>query len=184
LELWHEADALDGDVLRYVDALIRELRACEHLFALAPALNTAQRTTILRHVEAQDGVDSSWLVQATAASLAVMDAPVLMLVDPRKMPNERRSPAARLQGRSHTATLLDIGFVRMVGSRLVWGWNRELGDGLMQGYSYEKLLEARRSGMLDTQLKARLMEEVYGDVPEYVARMVDLPEPDETDEED
>jgi hypothetical protein len=185
LELWNEADALDGDVVRYVDALIRELRACQQLCAVSSSLTMAQRVTILRHVEALESVDSSWLVQSAAASLAMMDAPAFMLVDPRKMPSERGTPSGRLQGRSHTAKLLDIGFVRMVSARFVWGWNRELSETLMDEYSYEKLLEAREQGILDAQLNCRLMEEVYGDMPEDIARIVDLPEPsDMNDEQD
>jgi hypothetical protein len=36
LQIWDEADALDGDIVRYVEALIRELRACEKVFDFAP----------------------------------------------------------------------------------------------------------------------------------------------------
>lgn len=50
LRIWDEADALDGDVVRYVEALIHEVRACEAIFDLAPDVTTAQRITILRHV--------------------------------------------------------------------------------------------------------------------------------------
>jgi hypothetical protein len=40
-KLWDEADALDSDVVRYVEAIIRELRACEQVFDVAPSLTTA-----------------------------------------------------------------------------------------------------------------------------------------------
>lgn len=131
VEIWEEADALDGDVVRYVSALIRELRACEQVFEIGPELTTAQRVSIVRHVEATGVVDSASLTQAAVASIAVIDAPVLMLVDPWPMAHERQSPEGKLKGRSHVRKLLDLGFVRMVGSRFVWAWNREMADNLM-----------------------------------------------------
>lgn len=179
LQIWDEADALDGDVVRYVEALIRELRACEEAFDFAPSLDSAQRVTILRHVEAVKGVDSARLMQSAAASLAMMDAPVLMLVDPWPMADQRRAARGKLRGRSHIPALLKIGFVRMVGSRFLWAWNRELSEGLMAAYSYEKLLSAKRKGALDKVLNTALSEAVYGDLPKDVARMIDVPDPDD-----
>src|SRR5690242_18729014 len=46
LQIWDEADALDGDAVRYVEALIREVRSCEQVFDFAPSLTTTQRITI------------------------------------------------------------------------------------------------------------------------------------------
>ncbi|AUX36460.1 MULTISPECIES: hypothetical protein [Sorangium] len=179
LQIWNEADALDGDVVRYVEALIREVRSCEQVFDSAPSLTTAQRITILRHVEAVRGVESTHLMQAAAASLAMMDAPVLMLVDPWPMADERRGAKGKLSGRSHIAALLEIGFVRMVGSRFLWAWNRELSEGLMADYSYDKLLAAKRKGALDEILNSPLSEAVYGSLPKDVASRIDVPDPDD-----
>lgn len=179
LQIWDEADALDGDIVRYVEALIREVRACEAVFDFAPDVTTAQRITILRHVEAAKGADSAELTQAVAASLAMMDAPVLMLVDPWPISEERRTAKGKLKGRGHVPKLLELGFVRMVGSRFVWAWNRELSDNLMAGYSYEKLLQAKRKGTLNKILKTPISEDVYGKMPSHLAKMVDLPEPDD-----
>jgi hypothetical protein len=178
-QIWDEADALDGDVVRYVEALIRETRACEVVFDFAADVTTAQRITILRHVAAAKGVDSAELTYHVAACLAMMDAPVLMLVDPWPMSDERHSAKGKLKGRGHFPKLLELGFVRMVGSRFLWAWNRELSDSLMDGYSYEKLVRARRSGKLGEVLKTPISEEIYGKLPVGVAEMIDLPEPDD-----
>lgn len=179
MELWYEADALDSDAVMYVEALIRELRVCEQTFDLAPSLVSAQHVTILRHVKAVEGVDSVKLLQSAAASLAMMDAPVLMLVDPWPMAAEREAAAGKLLGRSHIPALLEIGFVRMVGSRFLWAWNRQLAEGLMASYSYEKLLSAKRSGALDAILNTPLSKAVHGDMPKDMARMIDFPDPDD-----
>jgi hypothetical protein len=183
LELWDEADAVDGDVVRYVEALIRELRACEHVFDMAPELTNAQRITIVRHVEPTPGVDSADLTQGAVAALAMMDAPVLMLVDPWPMASERRASAGRLRGRSHIPKLLELGFVRMVGSRFLWAWNRELSDNLMADYSYDALLEANRKGALDEILKTSLSQGIYGPLPDDVAELVDVPKPNDFTED-
>lgn len=148
LNLWDEADALDGDVLRYVEALIVELRACELVFGFAPDLTTAQRITIVRHFQANEKPTPAKQMQAVISSVAMMDAPVLMLVDPWPMAGERRTPAGKLAGRKNFPELLKVGFVRMVGSRFLWAWNHELSESLMAEYSYEKLLEAKKDGRL------------------------------------
>jgi hypothetical protein len=179
LALWDEADALDGDVVHYVEALIRELRACEQVFDSAPDLADAQRITIVRHVEALAGVDSASLTQGAVASLAMMDAPVLMLVDPWPMADERRAPVGKLTGRKHAPKLLDLGFVRMVGSRFLWAWNRYLSEGLMEGYSYDGLVAAKRSGALAPLLESPLANEVYGELPRDVAKNMGVPDPDD-----
>lgn len=115
--IWDEADALDADVVTYVEALIREFRVCDHVFGVAPTLASFQSVTILRHVEAKPGADSGELLRDTTACLAVMDAPSLMLVDPWPMPTERRAARGKVKGRSHVAQLLKLGFSRMLGSR-------------------------------------------------------------------
>jgi hypothetical protein len=183
LELWDEADALDGDVVRYVEALIRELGVCELVFDAAPSLTTAQRITIVRHIEAARGVDSADLIQGAVAALAMMDAPVLMLVDPWPMASDRRTSAGRLKGRSHIPKLLELGFVRMVGSRFLWAWNREMSDNLMADYSYDALISAKRKGALDALLKRPLSEAVYGTLSGDIAELADLPKPDDFTEE-
>ncbi|MFZ5896864.1 MAG: hypothetical protein ACOY0T_37755 [Myxococcota bacterium] len=131
VDLWDEADALDGDVVRYVEALIRELRACEAVFKHAPDLSTAQRITIVRHVEAKTKAELASLTQGAVACMAMMDAPALMLVDPWPMSAERRSPEGKLSGRQNIQKLLKLGLKRMVGSRFLWGWNAELAESLM-----------------------------------------------------
>lgn len=69
--------------------------------------------------------------------------------------------------------------MRMVGSRFVWAWNRNLQESLMADYSYEKLLQAKRKGTLNKILKTPVSEAVYGKLPSGLAKMVDLPEPDD-----
>ena len=49
----------------------------------------------------------------------------------------------------------------------------------MAGNSYEELLKAKRAGLLDKILKTPITEEVYGKFPRGLAKMVDLPEPDD-----
>ncbi len=181
LELWDEADALDGDVVRYVEALIRELRLCDQVFD-APDLTMSQRTTIVRHVEPAPGVDSIVLTRNVVASLAAMDAPVFMLVDPWPMAPERKKPAGKLMGRGHIPTLLKLGFHRMIGSRFVWAWGAEISDSCMSEYSYEGLLLARREGRLDAVLAAAISDEVHGPLPPGLAERMDLPRPEDLDE--
>ncbi len=179
LELWDEADALDSDVVNCVEALIRELRACREVFAGAPDVTMAQRITIVRHVEAVVPVQSAALTRRAVACVAMMDAPVLMLVDPWPMSQERKAPAGKLKGRSHAAKLLELGFVRMVGSRFVWAWNRQLSDSWMADYAYGKLLSAKREGRLDRVLKSPIAEEVFGPLPTDLAESLGVPDPDD-----
>lgn len=179
LTLWDEADAISADAVAYVDALIRELRACEQVFDGPPTVAMAQRITLVRHVEAAGGVDAAALTQAAVATLALRDAPVIMLVDPWPMPAERSTAAGKLEGRAHVARLLEIGFVRMVGSRYLWAWNRELAELTMADYDYDELLAAKRKGRLDGVLKASLVEGVYGDLPEELRHEMGLPDPEE-----
>lgn len=139
----------------------------------------AQRVTIVRHVEATAAVDSASLTRDAAACVAMMDAPVLMLVDPWPISRERKKPAGKLRGRSHAAKLLQLGFVRMVSSRFIWAWNRELSESSMEDYSYGKLLSAKREGKLDKVLKSSLAEEVYGPLPAQLAERLGVPDPDD-----
>ena len=93
VELWREADALDGDIVRYVEALIRELRAYEYVFGLGPSVTNAQRITIVRHVETTSKVPLERVTQEAVAALEVMDAPEFMPVVPWTMSTHRKSPA-------------------------------------------------------------------------------------------
>ena len=179
LQIWDEADAMDTDAVTYVEALIREVRACKAVFDSAPTVAMAQRVTIVRHVEAAKGVDLVTLTQAATACLAMMDAPVLMLVDPWPMPEKRRRATGKLEGRSNFPKLLKLGFKRMVGSRFVWAWNCELAEFLMADYSYQTLLSAKRKGALKNILESRISEAVYGKVAPELADHMGLPDPDE-----
>jgi hypothetical protein len=106
-----------------------------------------------------------------------------MLVDPWPMAGDRRTPSGRMKGRSHIPKLLELGFVRMVGSRFLWAWNREMSDNLMADYSYDALLSAKRKGALDDILKTPLSHAVYGPLPDDVAERVDVPKPDDFTED-
>lgn len=181
--IWDEADALDGDVVTYVDALIRELRACEATFDVAPDLTMAQHVTIIRHVETKGRVDLAELIYQVTACLAMMDAPKIMLVDPWPMSDERKSSKGKLKGRAHITKLLKLGFVRMVGSRFLWGWNCELDESLMDGYSYDKLVEARTRGDLKNILSRPVSMDVYGDLPKGLIEQAGLPDPDDSMQE-
>jgi len=177
VQLWDEADALDGDIVRYVEALIREVRVCDQVFGLGPTLTHGQRVTVVRHVEAAAGVHLPRLTQEAVGALAVMDAPVFMLVDPWPMSSERRSPSGKLKGRGNFPLLLKLGFHRMVGSRFLWAWNSELADGLMHSYSYRKLRAALQRGDLIQILGSPVAHEVYGPMPAELAEAVDVPVP-------
>lgn len=183
LDVWDEADACDGDVVRYVEALIRELRACKAVFGSAPDLTMAQRITIVRHVEAKDPANLASLTQSAVACIAMMDAPVLMLVDPWPMSAERRSAQGKLNGRQNIQKLLELGFKRMVGSRFLWAWNAQLRRRLMRGYSYQGLLGAKRQGALDSLLSSSVATEVYGELPSALAHAVDVPQPEDLERE-
>lgn len=179
IDLWDEADALDADVVRYIEALIREVRACEEVFEIAPTVTHAQRITIVRHVDSFSTADLPALTCEATAALAVMDAPGMMLVDPWPMASERGSAAGKLKGRAQFPELLKLGFQRMVGSRFMWCWSRELSEGLMASYSYATLLAAKRKGELDKVLNASLGEELHGPLPPGLAAIVDLPAPND-----
>ncbi len=179
LRLWEEADSLDVDVAQYVDALIRELRACEAVFQVAPTLTLSQRTTIVRHIELVEGRGTPSLSSQVVASIAMMDAPVLMLVDPWPMPEQRAQAEGRLGGRGVVATLLQLGFSRMISSRFVWAWNREMSECMLAEHSFEELLDAKRSGALDEVLRARIAEELHGPYSEILG----FPEPEDYSDE-
>jgi hypothetical protein len=184
-KLWDEADALDADVVAYVDALIRELRACAQVFICSPSSPTmAQHITILGHLALDAQVeDSVRLWRDVSACVAMMDVPTIMLVDPHAMPQERKKSVNKLKTRNQIVGLKELGFVRMVGSRFLWGWNREMSDSAMSDYSYAQLLAAKQTGALDAVLKAHISEEVYGEVPDHVKKMMGLPDPDDSMED-
>lgn len=177
-QIWDEADALDGNAVGYVDSLIRELRACAEVFGMHANVISAQHITLLSRVEAVADAEPAELLQATAASLAMMDAPVFMLVDPWPA-GDAASSAAKLKARGHIIKLLELGFQRMVSSRFLWAWNRQMDEVLMDDYSYEKLVAAKNIGSLDDVLKSRLSNGLYGELPDDIAAMLGLPDPNE-----
>lgn len=177
--LWVEADALDGDVARYIDSLVRELRACRELFEFAPGLVDAQHITIVRHVGTDQSLAHPNVLRAAVASIAAMDAPTIMLVDPWPYSDERKLAAGKLAGRAGFIALQSLGFQRMVGSRFAWAWNRELQESTMAEYSYEALLAAARGGKLDGVLRKSVAEDIHGPLPHDLVDMIDLPDPDD-----
>jgi len=180
--LWHEADALDGDVVAYADSLIRELRACKATLESYATLSSMQRVLIIKHIESKGDVDAPKFVRDVVATLIMKETPKMTLVDP--WPYSREDGAAgKLEGRNRIAMLLPLGFHRMVGSRFVWCWDCENTDNLLYGYSYNKLLAAKRAGKLDAILKKSVAEDVYG---KGVARVLDqasLPNPEHLQKE-
>lgn len=181
LLIWDQADAISGDAVRYVDAVIRELRAFDALDGLGPALTSLQRVTIVRHVHGVDQGAPHRVWTACVASLLLMDAPRMIVVDPRGMPDERDASGA-LAARGRTHDLLRLGLSRMVGAPLLWGWDRELSESLMESYSYDAMREARLSGQLDGIIDAQLWKEVYEHLGDDHATSFDLPSPDDLDE--
>jgi hypothetical protein len=129
-----------------------ELKACAAVFDGGPQLESFRRILIVRHVEAAEGVDSSKLIVNVVATLAMKEGPSLMLVDPREMPDDQQGSSRKLKGRSHTAALMSLGLVRMVCSLSVWGWNCEE-EWMVNEYSYEALLTAKKAGTLDPVLQ-------------------------------
>ena len=179
LSVWDEGDALDADIVRYIEALIKEFRACDEVFDTGFSIIDVPHITILRHVEANEGVDSATLIKNTAASIAMMDAPTFMLVDPALMPKERKQPAGRLQGRAHIPGLIELGFVRMVSAPYVWGWDQRMVETIMQTYSYDTLSDAKQAGILDDILNRRIAQEMYQGLPDEVADQMDFPGPND-----
>jgi hypothetical protein len=161
LELWDEADAIDGDACRYVESLIHETRACAAVFGTGVDLSMSQRILIIRHVDAAAGVDSVDLLVKVVACIALKETPMLLLVDPREMPDQREHASGQLQGRTHTKALMSLGLVRMVSSDFVWGWSVSLAEVTMDGYCYTDLLAAMRAGELEAILKRPVDHEFY-----------------------
>lgn len=166
LDLWDEADACDGDIENYVSGLIKELRACERVFGIELNLVDAQRITFIRHIEPEPGVDAPSLFRDVTAMIAMKDAPDVMLVDPRKMPEEHKLASGKLAGRVQIPQVLDLGFARMVGSPFLWAWNKEWGERYMMRYLYEKLLQRKEEGKLGDILYNSIRDEYYGDESE------------------
>jgi hypothetical protein len=175
-DLWDEGDALDGDVCAYADSLIRELRACKETFDSYATLSSMQRVLIIKHIEPKENVDAPQFVRDVVATLVMKETPKMTLVDPWPYSREE-GPTGKLEGRSRIATLLPIGFHRMVGSRFVWAWDAENSDNLMFDYSYNALLAAKRAGKLDAILKKSVAEDVYGVGVARVLDQVHLPDP-------
>jgi len=184
LKLWDEADSMDADVVTYVDALIRETRACEKVFDSYLRLTSAQHVTILCHLDLKPEVTDhvrAW--RDVAACIAMMDVPTIMLVDPHALPDDRKKSVNKLKARNQIKALKELGFVRMVGSRFLWGWNHEVSESSMDGYSYSQLLEAKKEGKLSDVLKAHLSEEVHGKLPDHVKKTMGYPDPDDSMED-
>jgi hypothetical protein len=182
IDLWEECDAFTGDASAYADSIIRELRACNIVFDMSGVdLASMQRVLMIGHVQSEPGVDSARLVHDVVATLVAKETPKLTLVDP--WPLARADATDRLEGRKRVATLLKLGFVRMVGSRFVWGWDRENADNLMHEYSYDDLRAAKQAGKLDEVLKHSAAEDVYGAGVSKVLDQAHLPNPDRLMEE-
>ena len=98
LALLDEADALDEDITTYIQSLMNELSAYDRTYGNVAGVTAGQRVILLRHVEPAAGEDVTRLWSQVTASLAMMDAPVFMLVDPQEMPVERETAAAKLTG--------------------------------------------------------------------------------------
>jgi hypothetical protein len=185
LVLWDEADALDSSAVRYVEALIRELRAVATIGdADPPGLEHVQRITIVGHIEpaGDPGAECSpdtW--RACVASLLTMDAPRLVLVDPRVMP-ERRDAGGKLLSRGRVRELLTLGLQRMVASPFLWAWDVELALSSMASYDYHRLVETRREGRLDDILRSSLWRELHGSARPELATLLDYPVPEDFDE--
>ena len=140
LALLDEADALDEDITTYIQSLMNELSAYDRTYGNVAGVTAGQRVILLRHVEPAAGEDVTRLWSQVTASLAMMDAPVFILVDPQEMPVERETAAAKLTGRGRTAALLELGFSRMVTAPYVWAWNRDMADTFFPEASYEAVL--------------------------------------------
>lgn len=182
LALWDEADALDGDVVTYVESLIRECRVCEKVNRLAPHLSCAQRITLVRHFEPRSDDSAGDLFKLVVAALAMMDAPVFMLVDPRLLPEHRQHAEGKMKGRGHFAKLMELGFTRMIASSYAWAWNSEMAEGMLEDYDYEGLLSAKQNGVLDAILDSRIAHEVHPGLPDELADSIGMPDERDTEE--
>lgn len=182
LALWQEADAIDGDVVSYVESLIRECRAYEAVNGLAPDLSCAQRITLVRHFEPRSDDSAGDLFKLVVAALAMMDAPVFMLVDPRMLPEQRQHAQGKMRGRGHFARLMELGFTRMIASRYAWAWDRAMAEGMLEEYDYERLLLAKQRGTLDAILESRIAQEIHPGLSDELADSIGMP--DERDTED
>lgn len=149
IDLWDEADALDADIEAYVTCLDIELKAIDVLSGLAPELPMFPRVLIVRHFAAADGVDSIEMIVKAVAAVAMKEGPSLLVVDPRELPEIRKSASGKLKGRTHTAALMQqLGLVRMVSCRCVWGWH-PVHDLMSNEHSYAALVAAKAEGKLD-----------------------------------
>src|SRR5688572_26618673 len=134
LNIWDEADALDGEVESYVAQIKEELKACNEVFD-APEIEDFRCVVIVRDFSVVDGIDSvSWIAKAVA-TLASKEKPNLLLVDPRVMPDipgsasateiiqASWSAAANLKATAHAHALAALGLTQMVTSGHMWGWS-------------------------------------------------------------
>jgi hypothetical protein len=153
LNLWEEADAMDADIEAYVAYLQVELQACNVVAkGMIPELGDFPRIVIVRHFEPVEGVDSLDVIAKVVAAVAMKEGPMLLMVDPREMPTDQNVSAGKLKGRTHAAVLMQqLGLVRMICSRSLWGWHcrEDLGD----WHSYHELVVAKNEGMLESVLK-------------------------------
>lgn len=149
IDLWDEADALDSDIEAYVTCLKLDLRAVDKVCGFGPQLEWFTRIVIVRHFQAAPEVDSIDMIVKAVATIAMKEGPMLLMVDPREMPEFRKASSGKLKGRSHTAALMQqLGMVRMVSCRSVWGWHVHH-DTMSMEYSYPALVAAKAEGELD-----------------------------------
>ena len=189
--LWEEADAVDADAVTYVDSLIREFlacnKACDHQTEYF--LSDFTRTLIIRDVTLNNKravePDDTELFVRVVASLVVKEGPNVVLVDPYPYAKERKTSAGKMKGRRNSGALLELGLNRMVTSRFVWGLDYESESLVMDGYDYEQLSEAKRSGSLGEVLSTRLADDVFG-VPltDEMLQRLGIPIPEEDFDED
>jgi hypothetical protein len=156
LNIWDEADALDGELEAYVSQIRTELKACRKVFA-APQIEDFLKIVVVQDFESADGIDSVAWIAKVVATLAQKEMPNLMLVDPRVMPDQPGemsatrvvqaswSDAAKLKGHAHAEALAELGLTQMVCAGHMWGWSK--GE-LMKKYSREALLGLKSAGAL------------------------------------
>lgn len=151
LDVWDEADALDGEIESYVSEIKEELRACGDLFD-APSIEDFRCIVVVGDFSTVAGVDSVAWIEKAVATLARKEMPNLLLVDPRVVPDipGRSTPtelvqaswsdAAKLKARAHADALASLGLTQMVLSDHLWGWTK---GKLMKKYSRQALLAKR-----------------------------------------
>lgn len=155
-EIIEEADGLDGEIYSYTEYLAEELRVTASVLNTGFDLACISRLLIVSHLQAEPNVDTRALMRLTVASLALKEAPSLILVDPYEMPTakeveeelrterqeRRRIPRLTTIAQMHMDALSTLGFIRMVTAPHMWGWSTEIADMSMDDYSRAELVKA------------------------------------------